>query len=632
LRRFEQRFPGLVDRICDRPDLQIPAVGSSFLFHAFVLFCLGLVVVNAHSTTESNLRGAISPYRLEDFRELDKQSLADIDNTRLEPVAGSFGPTIGATIVEAPPSQKGLPRQDLALNAPNVARLGSLILPQANILDQRVSIQGTGAEFTGNVEGAVDRIAVEILRRLEKGRTHVIWAFDSSGSLYYERQRLVDYIDKIYEHIEAFDRDRRAADGGLLSSVYAFGQNRRMLTSSPTDDRSELRQAIQSVPLDESGIESTFAAVGEIANRLGRFRKDGAAYQSMTIVVTDEVGDDEELLEDAILAARAAKMPVFVLGSPALFARVEGFMPYTDPKTKQHYPAVPVRQGPESATLETLHLPFWYDGDQFDMLDSGFGPFALSRLASETGGIYFITRIHQNRIFFDPANMREYRPDWESKERYLAELNRNPLRQAVMRAAQISQQRLPGMPSFNFPSIETAEFKEAMARNQEVVSLVQYTVDEALQAIAPGASRRDHETARRWQAHYDLARGRLLAMHVRCIEFNLACGRMKKDPPKFKQPNSNAWRLVPDTELSLKDKSTKAMADEAVRLLERVVQDHPGTPWAMLASREIKDPLGLKWVETHVPPPRPRGESNAMPPRNQNRPMGNSKPPQLPKL
>jgi hypothetical protein len=45
-------------------------------------------------------------------------------------------------------------------------------------------------------------------------------------------------------------------------------------------------------------------------------------------------------------------------------------------------------------------------------------------------------------------------------------------------------------------------------------------------------------------------------------------------------------------------------AREADRLLRRVVEDHPATPWALLAERELKDPLGFKWVETYVPPPR----------------------------
>ena len=50
-------------------------------------------------------------------------------------------------------------------------------------------------------------------------------------------------------------------------------------------------------------------------------------------------------------------------------------------------------------------------------------------------------------------------------------------------------------------------------------------VDAALEVISPVATFRDQETSRRWQAHYDLIRGRLLAMKIRCYEYNWACAR-----------------------------------------------------------------------------------------------------------
>ena len=53
------------------------------------------------------------------------------------------------------------------------------------------------------------------------------------------------------------------------------------------------------------------------------------------------------------------------------------------------------------------------------------------------------------------------------------------------------------------------------------------------------------------------------------------------------------------------------VAKETKALLKRVVEDHPNTPWALLAKRELKDPLGFKWVETYVPPPPPRREVDA---------------------
>ena len=89
-----------------------------------------------------------------------------------------------------------------------------------------VSIKGNGAEHVGGVEGAVDRIADEILRRLEKGRTLVVWAFDASGSLQAERQRLSKHIETVYTHIKQLDEEELASDGGLLTA-------RRLLRPRP---------------------------------------------------------------------------------------------------------------------------------------------------------------------------------------------------------------------------------------------------------------------------------------------------------------------------------------------------------------------------------------------------------------
>jgi hypothetical protein len=231
------------------------------------------------------------------------------------------------------------------------------------MMGQAVSIKGNGAEHVGGVEGAVDRIAVEILHRLEQGRTLVIWAFDASGSLQAERQRLSKHIETIYTHITQLDENHLSADKGLLTLVVAFGQDRKAMTPKPTAELSEILEAMGEVPTDETGVESTFTTVAEIIRRWGHYKDSaGQVYHPMIIVVTDEVGDDENRLEESIELAQRSKVPVHVLGSQALFGRVEGYMDYVDPKTKHVFQGVAVRQGPESGVLEQIRLPFWYDG------------------------------------------------------------------------------------------------------------------------------------------------------------------------------------------------------------------------------------------------------------------------------
>ncbi len=213
---------------------------------------------------------------------------------------------------------------------------------------QTVSIKGNGAEHVGGVEGAVDRVADEILRRLEKGRTLVVWAFDASGSLVAERERLAKHIETVYTHITQLDekeprRRRRPADGGRRLRPGPQGDDRR------PDRRQRRRSSAPSAPSRSTrpGVETTFQTVAEIVRKWGRYKDaKGNAYQTMVIVVTDEVGDDEDHLEEAIDVATEAKVPVYVLGSQAIFGRVEGQHGLHRPQDQADLPQPP---GPPGA-------------------------------------------------------------------------------------------------------------------------------------------------------------------------------------------------------------------------------------------------------------------------------------------
>ncbi len=639
LQRLDGRFPGLASRLGGgRARRELPAFGVSLAAHVAILAALGVVGIAAQVDLKREITGqavdtTIPPFDATEVHDIDQPGLAAV----LDPV-GSSAPTAGpiplaGSAPVAPPTKaEGGDGAKMTLAGANLTRPGEMILPTAATLSQAVSIRGSGVEHIGGVEGAVDRIAMELLGRLERGKTLVVWAFDASGSLVAERKKLAESIEQVYAHINQLDKDQVATGDALMTMVAAFGNERKPMFPEPTNDPSVIVNAIRDVPLDTTGIETTFTTVGWIVNKWGKYKDGrGQKYQTVVIVVTDEVGDDQDQLERAIAAASAAKAPVYVFGSPALFGKVEGRMSYTDPRTKKTYANLPVTQGPESVALETIHLPFWYGGDQYDNLDAGFGPYALNRMTGATGGIYFIARMGTSRLTFDPNAMREYRPDYVNAEQYARSLQKDPLRGAVIQAAMITQQKLPGQPGLSFPAADSPEFKEAMADNQEKVARIAYTVDEALAPIAAVAKLRDRETSRRWMAHYDLIRGRLLAMKFRCDEYQTACAKMKRDAPKFKDARSNAWRLMPSDEY-LSNPKTVAVAGEAQGLLRRVVEEHPGTPWATLAGRELRDPFGFRWVETSVPPPPKRREADEVAAKKKAAIKKDAKPEDVPKI
>jgi uncharacterized protein YegL len=615
LRRLDEQYPRLSQWMGGRLDIEVPALAVSLGVHLVLLLSLGMVGYAVHKEVGRRFEGTTGALDTA-LPNLEKMQFQDLDQTAerpsLTPAAGSFSPNLATVNVSAPASggPTAVAVADAKAAGPgdmarlNIQRATEVLVPTANMFGQSVSIRGNGAEHVGNAEGAVDRIADEVLRRLEKGRTLVVWAFDSSLSLQVERERLAKHIETIYTHITQLDEKNLAADGGLLTQVVAFGQGRKAVTDAPTADAQTIASAIRSITnLDDTGLEFTFQTVASVVRNWGRYKDvKGNFYRTMVIVVTDEVGDDEDHLEEAIELAGKAKVPIYVLGSQAIFARSKGKMNYTDPKTGHTHYNLEVRQGPESIQPEQIRLPFWYEGNQYDILDSGFGPYALSRLAGATGGIYFVTRLGGTRMGFDPVAMREYKPDWVTRNQYESARQIHPIRNAVIEAALITQQNnLPAMPSLFFPPVDGPEFKQAMEQNQALAARTAYTVDAALEPVNNVIKVRGREDSRRWQAHFDLIRGRLLAVKVRCYEYNWACAKMKKDAPKFTKPDSNAWRLVPDTEIHYSDKAAAA-GKQATDLLKKVVAEHPNTPWALLAQRELKDPLGFKWIEVHVRP------------------------------
>ena len=111
-----------------------------------------------------------------------------------------------------------------------------------------------------------------------------------------------------------------------------------------------------------------------------------------------------------------------------------------------------------------------------------------------------------------------------------------------------------------------------------------------------GEADRARESTPRWQAGYDLAMGRVLAMSVRALGYNTVLAEMKSSPKTFEKEGSNQWRLVPSNEINA-GPAVKKLKKRASEYLTRVVDGHPGTPWAMLAERELGTPMGWAWEE-----------------------------------
>jgi hypothetical protein len=476
-----------------------------------------------------------------------------------------------------------------------------------------------------------------------------------------QREEVVERFDKVYRElgvIEAAENPafKKHADKPLLTSIVCFGDKVSLLTEKPTDNLAEIKEAIASIPPDMKGVERIFSAIYMSADKYKEFRipsgpKKEPERNVMIIAFTDEAGEDQEQgLDSTVNICRRYEMPVYVVGVPAPFGQKQTMVKWVDPDPK--FDQTPgwgaVDQGPESFLPERIKLNFAGSKEEDDPIDSGFGPFALTRLCYETGGIFFTVHPNRNvnrevnrrevepysahiKYFFDPEVMRKYRPDYVSADEYLRRVGQNKARQVLVEAARASALTPMENPTYRFVKRSEAEFANALSDAQKAAAKLEPKVEQLYQHLAQGEADRLNETNLRWQAGYDLAIGRVLAVKVRTEAYNAMLAQAKTGL-KFKDEKNNTWVLEPADNISVGSQYEK-LAQKSKMYLERVVNDHPGTPWALLAKRELENPIGWEWKEefTNISPPgQGGGNGNAPPPANDARMMLPKGPPKRP--
>lgn len=515
-----------------------------------------------------------------------------------------------------------------------------------------LSIQGNSSVGTTGAVGAIDRITHEIMTSVEQQPTLVVWLFDQSGSLREEREKILSRFYDIYDELGVIEASKNPAfkrhqDKPLLTAVVGFGQSPRMLTEEPTDKIKQITRAVKAIRDDESGQENVFQAVAMCAEKFRTYRSARNGKRNVMIVVfTDESGDDVGALDETINICRKLAMPVYVVGRPAPFGRRQAYVKWIDPDPNfdQRPQWVPVNLGPESLMPERLKLGFTGSGNDDQLLDSGFGPYGLTRLCYETGGLYFTA--HPNRtegryvsrgetsnlaahisVFFNPDVMRKYQPDYLPTQEYMHRLRSNRARGALVTAAELSWTSPIEDVRLRFPKRDEATLARIVSVAQRNAAIRQPRIDHICQTLLTGERDREDLEDPRWQAGYDLAVGRALASKVRTDGYNAMLAKIKQGL-KFTEEKKNTWVLVADREFA--NTSLENIADKAQVYLERVRDEHPDTPWAMLAKRELRSPLGWRWKEgyTYIPQPRERNaNNNNRPERVPERPRRPSGPP-----
>src|SRR5205085_9005985 len=168
-------------------------------------------------------------------------------------------------------------------------------------------------------------------------------------------------------------------------------------------------------------------------------------------------------------------------------------------------------------------------------------------------------------------------------------VTQNKARSALIQAAASSMQvNAIQQAERRFVKRDEAEFSRALSVAQQEAATLEPKINALYSILQQGEADRDKETIPRWQAGYDLAMGRTLAVKVRTETYNAMLAAAKRGL-KPANPKNNTFELKPADEISVGSQYIK-LADRAKMYLNRVMKEHEGTPWAMLAKRELDDP------------------------------------------
>jgi hypothetical protein len=621
-------------------DGDTPAWAVSMLVHVVALVALAALMVPPERPTAPPIAILQTP---EDPIEPDEEPFTPPEEVVVAPpedeagAQSAAGEAVAASVAPLVADTPQVPVEPVAMfdaGDIHVDPFDAEMPPQGLEFTDTVAIRGDVAVGTTGAAGAVDRLTAEIRAALEQRPVLMVWVFDQSVSLAAQRREIAARLDRVCDELGT--KGPVADRPDLLHMVYAYGDRVTPVVLKPTRDGAAVVKAIGSIPVDESGVEMTFTALATAAKAAKVARGDAAARNVMIVCFTDEVGNDQQFADQVATFCRAQAMRIYVVGVPAPFGRqqVEVRFVEFDPKYAAGDQFPVVDQGPETLYPEVVRIGAGLGIDE--PMDSGFGPYSLSKVCAETGGIYF--RVHANRVtgsrvtetspmasrlrhFFDDDAMRAYRPDYLPAAKVEQMIAANRAKQALVAAAAATAVGALEEPRMIFPREDDGKLVTLLSQAQRAAAVLAPRIDGLLATLQAGLRDRDNLGAneKRWQAGYDLALGRVLAAKVRTDAYNTVLA-LAKSGMTFTDPKNDTWRLVRSDTVANAGSQMEKLAGQARASLERVVKEHPGTPWALIAQEELRTPLGYEWRETHtgvnVPPKNEPGNGGMPRPRD----------------
>lgn len=459
------------------------------------------------------------------------------------------------------------------------------------------------------IGGAVRKVTAVAADAAKRRKTLVVWLIDHSASAENWRDGFTQHAQTVLDLLR---------NQNMWMSVIAYGDQVQFLVKDPSQDANVIREALQKAPEKDNRREVTFQAIKTAAETYRNFQAEGGYVY--LVVVSDEAGDDPQLADEVTAALRRDSIAVYAIGREAPFGRKS----WEGEDVSGPQAIDPVTEGPESHSIERIALSFWSGGlGDSGMLGSGFGPYALNRLCLQTGG-EFMACSGVGSVFraspsagvitfrsgssggggmsmasmgyeFPAALRRRYAPDYVTDAQYKALLEGNAAYRALVEAGKQPPIDAAAQLRTNFPVMNEAALKRLLDEAQREAARLEPRLSALYEVLSRGERDRAKVQSPRWQAAYDLAMGRVLAARARIEGYNAMLAQLKLGR-NFENESSTRWELTPADSISAGSNYAK-LIDQAKMYLERVIKDHPNTPWAHLASRELQEKMGWEWQE-----------------------------------
>ncbi|MBI1309709.1 VWA domain-containing protein [bacterium] len=606
------------------------ALGTSIVVHGLLLGSLAVWTFKLQEDQpDVVLESVFDDERVQEEFTQDLETDQEIAETQNFVAGGAVSTAIGGSGAPAVAQQKveqseSLQEVDFNVNVSNID------LPGENLIGQDLGVGEVNGEVGAVVEGygaALGRITQELIRLMRKEKIMAIWLFDESNSMKDDQQEIAQKFHKVYEELgiqQKTDKVLKDQDQVLLTQICSFGKGLNFLTSKPTTDINEIRQAIDRISIDESGDENMCSAIEAVINKYKSMAR-GQRRRMVVIIVSDESpsdsGDlnfDSQALENAIKQCEDTRTPAYVLGREAIFGYPFARIHWKDPVYQlTHW--VQINRGPETGFPECLQWNGLHS--RWDSFSSGFGPYSQVRLCKETGGVFFMLPGEEENLAGAGANearkfaalaMKEYEPLLLARRDYAEARARSKFRSGLWDIIVETNPHLNNelnMRVHHYSTTPEDFAKEAGPQFKRAVDAMAL-IEKSLKSLDQIRPLRAKEDSQRWRACFDLMYAQLISYRIRLFQYLLLLDDHQAKQPKPKDPKHNEWNLgytkkmvEPDEEqfkrlkaaFKLKiDRSEylkmlveqAQMADEAYELVKK---EHPGTPWERRAKYEEND-------------------------------------------